>query len=96
MGTGALHTLYAFAFIILFAQLKRPAWLDAFLHEMGRRSTSMWFVHSYFCYYLFKDFIYGFKYPLMIFAVLILVSYATAVALDWLNRPIQRWITDKL
>ncbi len=92
MNSSVLHALYSLAFIILFAQLKRPAWLDVSLHEMGRRSTSMWFVHSYFCYYLFGDFIYGFKYPMLIFAALISVSYVTAVIIDWINRPIQRYI----
>lgn len=68
---GAFHTLYVAAFILLFVLAPRPRVLDAFLMEMGRRSTSMWFVHTYFCYYLFHDWIYGFRYPLLIFLVLI-------------------------
>lgn len=68
----------------------RPRPLNAFLQEMGRRSTSMWFVHSYFCYYLFHDFIYGFKYPIIIFIVLLICSYVSAVVIDWLNGVVQK------
>lgn len=80
--TGAFHTLYVVAFILLFVNAPRPKPLDAFLMEMGRRSTSMWFVHSYFCYYLFHDFIYGFRYPVLIFGVLLLLSYLSARVID--------------
>ena len=76
-------------------QIKRPVWLDTFLYEMGCRSTSMWFVHTYFCYYLFKDFIYGFKYPLLIFSVLLVVSYLFALVIDRIYQPLQQLITQK-
>jgi len=89
METAILNSLYAALFIILFIQLNRTTYLDNFLYEMGRRSTSMWLIHSYYCYYLFKDFIYGFKYPLMIFIVLLVISYLSAVVVDWINRPLQ-------
>lgn len=88
--TGIFHVIYAAIFIVLFVHIKRAEWLDCFLYEMGRRSTSMWFVHSYFCYYLFHDFIYGFKYPLVIFLVLLLCSYISAIIIDYLNNNIQK------
>lgn len=80
--TGAFHTFYVVVFIILFLNCKRAKLLDKFLLEMGRRSTSMWFVHTYFAYYIFHDFIYGFKYPLLIFVVLLGCSYASALVMD--------------
>lgn len=95
LETGVFHVLYSVAFIVLFVQIKRPVWLDTFLYEMGCRSTSMWFVHTYFCYYLFKDFIYGFKYPLLIFSVLLVVSYLFALVIDRIYQPLQQLITQK-
>ena len=80
------------AFIVLFVNAPRPEWLDRFLTEMGKRSTSMWFVHTYFCYYLFHDWIYGFRYPVVIFAVLLMCSYMTAVVVDWIKKIV---INDK-
>ena len=44
--------------------------------------STMWFVHTYFCYYMFHDFIYSFKYPLAIYLVLISLSYLVAVIVD--------------
>lgn len=81
-STGAFHSMYAVLFVVLFLKLNRPSFVDSFLMEMGRRSTSMWFVHTYFAYYLFHDFIYGFKYPLLIFFVLLACSYLTAIVVD--------------
>lgn len=89
-ATGAFHTLYVAVFILLFVKAPRPKTLGSFLIEMGRRSTSMWFVHSYFCYYLFHDWIYGFSYPLVIFIVLLACSYCSAVVIDWLNVKAQK------
>lgn len=80
--TSAFHTLYVLAFILLFVNAPRAKWLDGLLQEMGRRSTSMWFVHSWFCYYLFHDFVYGLRYPLLIFAFLVAVSWVCAIAID--------------
>ena len=88
METGVAHPLYAIAFTILFVKIRRWLWLDNFLYEMGRRSTSMWFVHTYFCVYLFRDFIYSFHYPIVIFLVLLSLSYFTAVIIDWIYTKI--------
>jgi peptidoglycan/LPS O-acetylase OafA/YrhL len=82
------QSFYALFFIILFSLLNRPKWINMFLIEMGKRSTSMWLTHSYFCYHLFHNFIYGFKYPLLIYFVLLLVSYATAIIIDLINKKV--------
>lgn len=83
ISVGVFHPLYAAVFIILFVKIKRWKWLDNFLCEMGKRSTSMWFVHTWFCVYLFRDFIYCVHYPFLIFLVLIVISYITAIVIDW-------------
>jgi hypothetical protein len=84
-----LDNFYSLIFILIFILINRPAWLDTLLLEMGKRSTSMWLIHTYFCYYLFHDFIYGFKYPLVIFAVLVGISYLSAIVIDWINGKVQ-------
>jgi hypothetical protein len=89
---SVFYPFYVTAFILLFVCIKRPAWLDRSLNAFGRRSTSMWLVHTYFCYYLFQDFIYGFKSPLLIFLVLLCISYLVAVVVDRLNAFLQRYL----
>lgn len=78
--TSAFHTLYAFAFIYLFLHAPRCGWMDKALLELGNKSMDMWMIHSWFCYYLFHDWIYGYRYPLVIMAVLVIISYLSAVA----------------
>lgn len=86
-----LDGLYAFAFIFCFLHLKLPRLLHHTLYELGRRSTVMWMTHTFFCFYIFPDFIYGFKYPLIIFTVLVIVSYLTSVILS----TIIGWVTSR-
>lgn len=40
---------------------------------------NMWFIHTCICYYLFKDFIYGFKYPIIIYTVVVVLSLLCAI-----------------
>lgn len=96
INKGILLPLYVTTFIVLFVKIRCPVWLDNMLGKLGRRSTSIWFVHSYFCYYLFKDFIYGFQYPIAIFTVLLTISYLTAIIIDWLNGFVQKKVTNLL
>ena len=77
--------IYAFLFIILFLNIHVPEWLQKIFKALGRRSMLMWMTHTFFCVYLFQDFIYGFKYPLIIFLVLVVVSYLTAIPIMWLS-----------
>lgn len=79
------YPFYVTAFILLFVSARRPSSMDRILGALGRHSTSMWLIHTYFCYYLFQKIIYGFKYPLFIFMMLLIVSYVTAVLIDRLN-----------
>lgn len=76
------NPLYAALFIVLFASATHSVIGQKFLVKFGQRSTTMWFVHTYFCYYMFHDFIYSFKYPLAIYSVLISLSYLVAVIVD--------------
>lgn len=58
------------------------------LTVIGSYSTYMWMTHTYFSIYYWSDFIYAFKWPLLITAVLILVSLVTALVLDLLEEQL--------
>lgn len=83
------YPFYSALFILAFTLLKKPHWIEKLLMEMGKRSTSIWFIHTYFCYYLFQEFIYGFKYPLVIFIVLLIISYFCAVVIDGIKQFVE-------
>ena len=84
------YPFYTVLFIMCFSLLHRFYWVDKILMELGKRSTSIWFTHTYFCYYFFKNFIYSFKYPIVIFIVLMTISWVSAIIIDKLNVHIQK------
>lgn len=63
----------------------------AFL-SLGKYSMPMWMTHTYFSVYLFSSIIYGFRYPVLIYIVLLLVSLATAYLIIPLSNRIYRWL----
>ena len=81
-------SLYTFLLVSLFLNTRRIVWGNRFLAELGKKSMVMWMVHTYFSIYLFHDFIYGFKYPLIIYVVLVIVSYFTSSLLMKLTNPL--------
>ncbi|MBO7558083.1 MAG: acyltransferase family protein [Bacteroidaceae bacterium] len=82
--TGAFHNLYVFAFIMLWLQTPRVPWVKRFFAHIGEHSMNLWFIHSFYCYYLFHDWIYGFRYPLLIYLILITVSYLSSIFINFL------------
>lgn len=80
--TSIIGSAYVFAFIVIAVCMKLPAVITRSLKLLGKYSMTMWMVHSYFYAYLFHDFIYSFKTPLLIFAVLAAVSLATSIIIQ--------------
>jgi len=85
--------LYAFVFIFCFLHLRINHHITFILHKLGHRSMPMWMTHTFYSVYLFPDFIYGFKYPIFIFVVLVAVSYLTAIPIMYLSKIIIKRIS---
>lgn len=86
---------YAFVMITLLTLVHMPKWLKWTLTKLGNQSMNMWMIHTWFCYYLFHNFIYSFEYTILILLVLIVISYATGVVVNFIARPIERLILTK-
>ena len=71
--------LYAFIIIFCISHLQLHRFFHNALYELGRHSMPMWMTHTFFAVYLFQDFIYGFKYPLLIWLILITISYLVSI-----------------
>lgn len=76
--TGAFHNLFVFAFIWLWLQTERPKWFDNTLMHFGKHSMNMWLIHTFFCFYFFHDWIYSFRYPLLIYLILLALTYMSS------------------
>ena len=74
----APNPLYAGGVTILMNNISFPSTVDKALSVLGKYSMPMWLTHTYFSIYLFHDFIYGFRYPLLIYVVLVGVSLITS------------------
>ena len=79
VSSAAYSPFYVCLFIILFLRIRWWNWIERCMMFLGKFSTSVWLIHTWFCYYLFHDFIYGFHYPILIliveFAVSIMSGY---------------------
>lgn len=75
--SASFDPFYLVSFVLLFVNINWHPWCLACCRFLGRFSTSVWLIHTWFCYYLFHDFIYGLHYPILIveFAVSIMVGY---------------------
>jgi peptidoglycan/LPS O-acetylase OafA/YrhL len=83
--TGAFLMLAIISLILIAPKPKSAVKALSFL---GKYSTGMWMVHTYFCIYLFRDFIYGAKYPILIYILLIAVSLFSAIIIQKLSAKI--------
>lgn len=82
INTNAFNSLYAAALIWLFLQIRHlsPA-LQRVLSFLGEYSLMIWLTHTYFAYYLFRSIIYGARYPLLIFVLLLVITLPVAMVL---------------
>lgn len=86
---------YAFIFISFFSLIRLLNPVKTILIKLGDNSMNMWLIHAWYCYYLFKTFIYSFSNPFLIFIVLILISYGTSIAINYISLPIERLVLSK-
>lgn len=51
---------------------------------IGRQSTGMWLIHSFFCYYYWQQFTYATKNPILIYIILFVVSFGLSFIIDFI------------
>lgn len=82
--------LFALAVVLLLAVLRYRPWIKAVLVFLGVHSMNIWMIHTWLCRYLFHDFFYSFKYPILIFAATLGVSIVVSLMVDAAFRLIER------
>lgn len=82
MSIHAASVLFMIVFACCFCMLKKNSLVENFLKLMGEHSTNIWLVHTFFCYYYFHDFIYGLKYPVLIYSVTLGFSFISSIILN--------------
>lgn len=95
LETGVFHVLYSVAFIVLFVQIKRPVWLDTFYMRWDAVPLPCGLFILISVIICSRILSMDFKYPLLIFSVLLVVSYLFALVIDRIYQPLQQLITQK-
>lgn len=90
ISSAAISYFFEFAYIFLLLHFNFKGIIKRLLITVGKQSMIMWLTHSFFCYYLFHDFIYGFKYPLLIYLVLIVISYVISFPIGYFAKVVIR------
>lgn len=83
---------YALGVITCLSVAPIPILFKQSLCKLGDNSMNMWMIHSWFCYYLFHNLIYSFTYPLLIFIVLVIISYLSSIIINKITVPIEKLI----
>ena len=89
-----LRTLQTLLFLPLLLNigLQESRIATTILPFLGQHSTNMWFTHNFFCFHFFGSYIYGLRYPLLIFLALIAVSVACSYVINIIYNPIKKRI----
>jgi len=79
---GLLVILFVFELSISFQ------WIGKILGMLGGHLFNVFLFHTFIYYYFFSDFIYSFKYPVLIFLVLFVTCLAISMFLEYVKRHI--------
>lgn len=82
---GIFDTFIAVIFVVVctyYIGLFKNSFVCLLLNKIGKQSTFMWLTHTFFSSYYWKNFIYSSEIPMIIYILLIVVSYGTALVFD--------------
>jgi len=63
--------------------IRRIHAFNSTLKFLGKHSMNMYMIHMFICYYFFKNFTYSFKYPLLIFTVLLAICLIISMIIEY-------------
>lgn len=78
-----------FMLMTVFHFWKKPRFIQQFFQFIGQHSTNIWLTHMFFYSVLFKNFVYCAKYPLLIFVLMLVITIAISMVLQWIEKPIR-------
>ncbi len=78
----AASVLFMVIFACCFHIIKKSPNVESFFMLMGKHSTNIWLVHTFFCYYYFHNFIYELKYPILIYITTLGLSFIASLLIN--------------
>ena len=88
--TGFKVDPFATVFVVLavVSLCRVTGWRFAFMQYVGKHSMNMYLTHTFIFGYFFAGFIYGFKYPILIFLALFTTSLLLSICIEFIKRRI--------
>lgn len=80
-------------FILLYCQLQLSDGIKKGIDFFTPHSTNIWLIHMFFYMIFFPDFVYSFRYPIIIFSFLVLICVACSYIINFINFNIQKIIS---
>lgn len=78
-----------FAVMMLFHFWNKPKIIvDCFLF-IGKHSTNIWLTHMFFYKYIFENFVYIAKYPILIFCFMIVITLIISIIINFIVKQIK-------
>lgn len=78
--------------LIIFNIVKKSDFVNRTFEFLGEHSTNIWLIHMFFYSVLFKDFIFIAKYPLLIFAFMMLLTISCSYIINIIYKPLVKLI----
>jgi len=92
-GDTSMDGFFAVTWILLIILTVRESkGLNLLFAFLGKHSMNIFMVHTFIFLYFFHAFIYSFKYPILIFSVLMLVSLSISFALEFFKTKIGLYV----
>ena len=90
-NTANYDYLLAPMFILSILEIIKRFHFENAFRYLGKHSTNMWLVHSFFCYYYWQNIVFLPKYSVLITIWLIILSVMTSITLNFVERLISKW-----
>lgn len=81
-----------FVVMTLFHFWNKPQAVKRAFLLAGRHSTNIWLTHMFFYSVMFKKLVYIAKYPLLVFAFMLVITIPLSMLLQLVERPVQKGI----
>lgn len=79
-----------FVVMLLFHFWDKPQFVKKAFLLVGHHSTNIWLTHMFFFSVMFKNLVYVAKYPVAVFALMLVITLTLSVALQKIEKPIQK------
>lgn len=91
ISNGFLDPFIALIFVCLLCNsqiLEEKCYINNGLTMLGKQSTYIWLIHTFICCYYLHDYLFIMKYPIMIYIVLLVLSYIISLLNSHINQTL--------